>query len=157
MMFHVIDDADFVREFVVGVIKEHGYESISFSCPEEYIDFVNSPDYKNPIAVLTDVTMPKMSGYQMMDIVSKLKSDLKFIIMTGEPEIRSEFIDRACMYLGKPFSPESLIKVIDSLIRCHVFSPSDEHGCDSADHRNIFPIEEDSCPHRCNDCSTDCS
>ena len=156
-MFHIVDDTDSVREVVIAMLKHHGYETISFGCPKEYISFVSSPGFSNPIAVFTDVTMPAMTGYEMMAIVSELRSELRFVVMTAEPEIRSEHATKACMYLAKPFTLASLLKVVGSLIQCHASSPSDEHGCSSVDNRQQFPIENWSCPHRCEDCSSDCS
>ena len=155
-MFHVVDDEDFVREVVVEMLNEHGYDARSFACPKDYIDFVDSSDFKNPIAVFTDVSMPAMSGYEMINIVSKLKQGLKFVVMTGEPEIQSEYMNKACMYLGKPFSWESFVGVVDSMIRCHAFEPASDHGCTN-DQREMFHIEDWSCPHKCNDCPSDSS
>lgn len=158
-MFHIVDDEEFISELVEEIIQDHGYDTMSFNCPEEYIGFVKSPEYKAPIAVFTDVTMPAMNGYEMLDVISQHAPDLKFAVMTGECEIRSEHIHKACMYLKKPFAPESLIKVLDSLIRCHASSPSDDHGCTSAnvDNRKMFPIENWSCPHTGGDCASDCA
>jgi len=152
-MFHVIDDTDSIREVVKTMLERQGYETISFGCPKEYINFVGSPEFRDPVAAFTDVTMPEINGYELMDIVSRLKPELKFVIMTAEPEIRSEHTNRACMYLGKPFRMGDLIKVVESLIRCHVFSPADDHGCKNVDGRHLFPIENWSCPHGCKDCS----
>lgn len=156
-MFHIVEDADFVSELVEAIIQDHGHETMSFNCPEDYISFINSSDFKNPVAVFTDITMPGINGYEMMNVVSEIKPDLKFVVMTSEPKIRSEYIDKACMYLGKPFTPDNLIKVVDSLLRCHAFSPADDHGCTSVDNREVFPIESWFCPQRCGDCSSDCS
>jgi len=152
-MFHVVDDTDSVREVVTTMLERQGYETISFGHPKDYINFVDSPEFRDPVAVFTDVTMPEINGYELMDIVSRLKPELKFVIMTAEPEIRSEHANGACMYLGKPFRLDGLIKVVDSLIRCHAFSPADDHGCENVDDRQLFPIENWCCPHSCKDCS----
>jgi len=156
-MFHIIDDEDFVCDVITEIIEDHGYEAIAFGSPTDYISFVNSADFRTPIAVLTDVNMPAMNGYEMIDAVSKIRSGLKFVIMTAEYAIRSVDTDKACMFLGKPFNPDNLLKMLDSLIQCHSFLPADDHGCISADHREMFPIENWSCPHNNRDCSSDCS
>jgi len=155
-MFHIVDDMDFIWKKITAILKEHGYEAISFGCPKDYISFVNSPDFRNPIAVFTDVTLPGITGYEMINIASELKPDLKFVITAGGPKVRSEYIDRACMYLARPFTPDHLMEVVDSLIQCHDSFPSESHGCSSVDNRRILPIENWSCPLRSKNCSSDC-
>jgi len=139
------------------MLKQQGYEAISFGCPKDYLSFVNSPDFSNPIAVFTDVGMPAMTGYEMIGIVSELKPGLKFVVMTGEPEIRSEHVNKACMYLAKPFTLASLLKVLRSIIQCHDFSPDYDHRCTSADNRRLFPIKSWSCPQKSKGCPSNCS
>lgn len=156
-MFHIVDDAEFVSEVTAEIIKDHGYKAICFRRPDDYISFVNSSDFLNPVAIFTEMSMPVMNGYKMMNIVSELKPDSRFVIMTGEPKIRSEYIGKACMYLNKPVHPDKLIQVIDTLVRCHTFSPTDGHECTALDNRKILPIENWSCPLRCNDGSSACS
>jgi len=154
-MFHVVEDTECIRNLVEVIIQRHGFETMSFSCSEEYIDFVNSPGYSRPVAVFTDVSMPGKNGYEMMSIVSRLKSGLKFVVMTGEPGIRSEYMNLACMYLGKPFTLANVAEVLSSIFRCHAFSPEEENGCCDSDSRKIFKLDNWSCPHRCSDCSSD--
>ena len=153
LMFHVVDDTDSIREAVKTMLERQGFETISFGHPKDYINFVCSPEFRDPVAVFTDVTMPDMNGYELMDIVSRLKPELKFVVMTAEPEIKSEHANRACMYLDKPFRMGDMIKVVESLVRCHAFSPADDHGCDNIDDRHLFPIKNWSCPHSCKDCA----
>jgi len=153
-MFHVVDDTESICKIVTAMLKHHGHEAISFGCPKDYISFVRSPGFRTPVAVFTDVTMPAMTGYEMMDIVSELRPELRFVVLTAAPEIRAEHANKACMYLAKPFTLASLLKVVGSLIQCHAFSPAYDHRCTSVDNRQIFPIENWSCPHRCEDCSS---
>jgi len=154
-MFHIVDDTNPICKIVTAMLKRLGYETISFGCPEDYISFVNSPGFKDPMAVFTDITMPAMTGYQMMNIISELKPDLRFIVMTAAPEIRSEHAIKACMYLVKPITLKNLTKVVGSLSKCHAFSPTYDHKCTSVDDRRVFPIEGWSCPHRCEEsCSS---
>lgn len=152
-VFHIIDDNSFVRELVSDLIIDLGYKTKVFSCPKDYIDFVSSPDYEKPVGIFTDITMPLMNGYEMINIVSNLVSNLKFVVMTGEPEIHSKYIAKSCMYLGKPFSPESIEKVVEKLITCHNSEPSCKIGCSKHDDRKNFPLTDWTCPNRRKECS----
>jgi FixJ family two-component response regulator len=111
-LFHVVDDNSFIREFLGELLKDLGFETMDFECPQKYINFVNSDDYKRPTAIFTDVTMPIMNGYEMINIVAELIAGIKFVVMTGEPHIRSEYIAKSCMYIGKPFAPQIITGVV---------------------------------------------
>jgi len=145
-MFHIVDGEEFICDVMIDFLAEVDCKAIAFSSPTEYSHFVSSPGYKKPIAVFTDVQMPAMNGYEMINAVSKLAPDLKFVVISGAPEIRSEYMDKACMYLGKPFDLKTLIQVVENLMRCHVFSSADYHRCISIDNQKVFPLKNWACP-----------
>ena len=153
-MFHIIDDQAYIHEFVSEMLSDLGHESLTFLCPQEYIDFVSGPDFKKPVGVFSDINMPVMNGYEMMKVINGLVPGMRFVVMTGEFGIRSEYAALSCMFLAKPFSHEKVINIVDSLIRCHVFSPGDENRCDQVDDRKKIQIENWSCPNSCDHCST---
>jgi FixJ family two-component response regulator len=154
-MFHIVDDADFVRRWVASAVHEHGYASQSFDSPDSYLEFVSSDTYEKPIAVFVDVNLPVMSGYDMIHAVSEQRPGLKFVIMTGEPGVRSLYNDMACMYLAKPFESADIAKILDSIMRCHAFAPADDHRCTNVDDRSLFPVDNWSCPHQCKSSQSD--
>lgn len=156
-MFHVVDDEDYVRELVTAMLERQGYETMAFGSPTDYIHFVKSSDFSDPVGVFIDVKMPVMAGYELMNIVTKYRPGLKFVVMTAGPEISPEYATKACMYLGKPFRMDTLIKIADSLTRCHASAPSDSHGCANVDDRKMFPTENWSCPYMSDDCPSVCS
>lgn len=153
-MFHIVDDANFIRSWVSETIREHGYASQAFNSPDSYLEFANSSDYTKPIAVFVDINLPVMNGYDMISAVSERQPGLKFVVMTGEPGIRSSHADMACMFLAKPFGTCDIANVLNSVIRCHAFSPAGDHGCTKVDDRKMFPVERWACPHQCASCHT---
>ena len=152
-MFHIIDDNGFIREIMFEILKDFGHQAIAFACPKAYIEFVKQSDYKKPVAIFTDVSMPLMNGYEMINIVSGLAAGSRFIVMTGESGFHSEYIDKSCMYLAKPFSPGTFKEVVDTLIACHRSIPSSHHRCSTVDDRKEFPLTDWSCPNICTECS----
>jgi len=147
-MFHIVEDIDYLRELVNSYLAHFGYKTMQFCSAEEYIAFVKSGEYDSPIAVFTDISMSGMDGYKMIGLLSRLKPKLKFVVMTGECSVHSKYIGKACMFLSKPFSSKDFLEVVNSLVRCHICSPSDEHGCRKSDHRKKFPINDWQCPHQ---------
>lgn len=153
-MFHIVDDNSFIREFLGELLKDLGFETMDFECPQKYINFVNSDDYKRPTAIFTDVTMPIMNGYEMINIVAELIAGIKFVVMTGEPHIRSEYIAKSCMYIGKPFAPQIITGVVAKLVDCHHSGPSCQSWCNKMDDHKLFPLHECTCPHAGKDVSS---
>jgi len=144
-MFHVIDDTEFFCELVKMIVEDHGYRAKSFECSEAYIEFVNSAAFASPIAVFTDVNMPGMNGYEMMSVVSRLKSGLKFVVMTTEANIRTGYMDNPCIHLSKPFTAGNLVKVIESLIQSHNCSSANDYERNSVDDLTTFLMAKPSC------------
>lgn len=114
-MFHVIDDMKFVSEVISEIIRKLGYDALEFNSAEDYIAYTESPDYINPKAVFTDIIMPSVNGYEMIDTVSRRRPDLTFVIMFESAAVRQN--RRACrhMHLAKPFRFDDIREVIDAL------------------------------------------
>jgi two-component system response regulator YesN len=143
---HIIEDTTFIRELLSEIIEQSGYHTHCFKDPSEYIAHTESPDFATPLAVFSDVTMPYMNGYEMISRVKPRMPTTKFVIVTGEVDIRSEYQNLACMYLRKPFFPEAVHTVLNNLSRCHRCGASSDIGCSSVDHRDHFKLEQWSCP-----------
>jgi len=129
------------------MLKSFGHRTRAFSDPKAYLDYIASEDFERPSAVFTDVSMPVMNGYAMMRAVKARLPDMRFVIMTGEPGLYEENKEDACMYLHKPFRPDSLQQVIDKLALCTSTTPSNHHGCCHADERHGFQLQAWVCPH----------
>lgn len=145
-LFHIIDDQPFIHEFVAAVLEDIGYKSFTFSSPEEYLDHLGMPTFKKPLAVITDISMPGMSGYEMIERISEQIPDMRFIIMTGNPSYPPNHKWTGCMYLAKPFSSKGLTEVVSKVLLCESTAPSCRHGCGDTGDRNIFDLPDWQCP-----------
>ncbi|MDX8387352.1 MAG: response regulator [Ghiorsea sp.] len=116
-MFHIIDDTTFVCDLLTDILRSQGFEARVFHSPDAYIKYISSVDFEEPSGVFTDINMPYMSGYEMMDIVSIIRPNLNFAIMTSDLNIRSGYVDNTDFYLAKPFRLAEVVKVIDALLK----------------------------------------
>ncbi len=146
-MFHIVDDHSCIGEMLSELLEDLGHASLVFSCPQEYIHYVNSSDYKAPIATFTDISMPGMTGYDMIGILSKKNPAKKFIVMTSEPEIEHRHKGRGCIYLVKPFNFERLYEAVNTLTRCSRSGPGEGFRCETLGDHPCFAIDEWKCPH----------
>lgn len=155
MMFHIVDDEEDIREVIAGLVGLMGYESKSFASPFDYLEYVKSDDFTVPYALLTDVQMPKMNGYEMLNEVRKLYPEIRTAIISGFPKYEGEAKARSCAFLNKPIVIEEFEHIIESFVRCHDDGPNAEvYGCGSPERHEEFNIEAWSCPHasRCGKC-----
>lgn len=147
-MFHVVDDDAAVRETYADLLMALGYQVKVFATPRSYLDFVRSPEFVMPLATITNVGMPGMNGYEMMQEVHAFQPMLKFVVATGSPPlIDHAYKSKACMYLNKPFHIDTLKSITDKLSRCIAHGASREIGCAGCDHRDRFHLDDWSCPH----------
>lgn len=99
-------------------LKARGYQTESCTMAQEAIDILNNdPDFK---AVLMDMMMPEMDGYQAIGIIKKTPSisHIPVIAVTAQamPEDRQKCIDAGAHdYVSKPIDVDQLIIAIEKL------------------------------------------
>jgi DNA-binding response OmpR family regulator len=76
--------------------------------------------YKDEIAaVILDVSLPKLSGWEAFLIMKTIQPKVKTIFATGyiRPEERSEMISQgACLIIQKPYLPTELLEELRGVI-----------------------------------------
>jgi CheY-like chemotaxis protein len=109
----VIDDEDLVRDVVVRMIEDLGYIAIGAADGIIGIEIVES----QPVdAVLVDLTMPRMSGADVVAQLRRRKPELPIVLCTGYDRDRRGPV-AADAYLPKPFRIEALEETLARLIR----------------------------------------
>jgi len=119
-MFHFVDDEKPLRELLEVIISEAGYSVRCFDFAEQYLQFLHSSEFEEPVAVLSDVKMPGMSGYEMAVEIRKTHPLLKIALITGysDDEHHQFAASQLCYTVIKPFHPRKLILLLDSLVAC---------------------------------------
>ncbi len=146
IMFHLIEDDTCIRELLVELIQDFGDKAMEFSSPGDYLNYVDSGAYAKPTAIITDIHMPEMSGYEMMGKVLERFPDINFAVISGEPNISSRYKGLACMYLVKPFHPEVIQEMLNKFSRCKSEGASTEIGCSEFGDREAFDVLNCMCP-----------
>jgi PAS domain S-box-containing protein len=106
----VVDDEPAVAAFLSNALARFGYQTTTFTSAEAALDHLR--DGVEPYdMVLTDVTMPRMSGEELLREVQRLRPALPIVICTGysasmTPERAYEL--GAAGYLAKPLSVSEL-------------------------------------------------
>ncbi|MBA2664835.1 MAG: response regulator [Bradymonadaceae bacterium] len=110
----IVDDQHDLRDFAALVLTEYDYLVLNAPSPEEAITMCEN--HRGPIdLVVTDVTMPGMSGRELVERLQTLHPKLKVLYMSGhdrEVVCRERGIDIETSFLEKPFTPERLAKMV---------------------------------------------
>src|SRR5438445_4914105 len=109
----ILDDDPAHLEILSAVIADLGYEAVPTSNPEEALKLVKSGHCR---MVRADVQMPRMDGYECLDLVSRSDPGVRVILMSGVYTLDSalEAIRRgASDFMPKPIDRVRLKKSLD--------------------------------------------
>jgi CheY-like chemotaxis protein len=107
----VIDDEDLVRDVVARMIEDLGYSALTACDGASGLEVLAT---KTVDAVLVDLTMPRMSGADVVATLRKTRPSLPVILCTGFDRDRRGHVE-ADAYLPKPFRIEALEKTLASI------------------------------------------
>lgn len=114
----LVDDEPQVMQVTSELLQSLGYKVTSrVSATDALKDFRENPDSFD--LLLTDLTMPKLTGVELCAEVKKIRPDLPTILFTGYSEkVSKESTDKAGIddYCKKPVSLKELSQVVGRLI-----------------------------------------
>lgn len=113
----VVEDDSDVREFVVSVLQELGYEPIAADNADSARALL-AEDGEISI-MLTDVVMPGDNGRQLFDQVKDSRPDLAVLFMTGYTRnaiVHNGVLDAGVRLISKPFTIEELSRELHAAV-----------------------------------------
>ena len=117
----VVDDSPSVRRVVGNMLKANGWEVQTARDGMEALDVIAR---QTPAAVLLDIEMPRMDGYELMATVRSQDQykHLPLIVLTSRAATKHQ--TRAVQlgadaYVVKPYQDEELLNTIATLVRAH--------------------------------------
>lgn len=115
MIFHVIDDQPIICEYISELLHTFGHEALVYNSPVEYLNFLKDDEYISPAAVISDLTMPLMGGYEMIKRVQMKYPNQRFVIISGKPNLQDEYKNSSFIFLNKPFGIKQFEAVLVAL------------------------------------------
>jgi FixJ family two-component response regulator len=109
----LVDDDPGMLKGVQRLLREHGYDSMSFSSADA---FQKHDDFDQAICVVLDINLNDDSGIEVRHRLKAAGISLPVIYITGmdNPGTRMAAIESGCLaYLTKPFAAKSLIEPIE--------------------------------------------
>jgi FixJ family two-component response regulator len=111
-----VEDDEFVREAIVDLIRAVGWEALSFDSAEALLD---SGVARRTRCLISDVTMPGMSGIEMHAYLSATGYSPPTIFITGHPSAHDEastLASGALAYLPKPVDSNVILAIVQQVI-----------------------------------------
>jgi len=114
----VVDDSPSVRRVVGGMLKQNGWE---VQMARDGVEALEMITYEPPAAVLLDIEMPRMDGYELISTVRAQEQfrTLPLVVLTSRAAAKHQ--QRALQlgangYVVKPYQDEELLNLLNSLV-----------------------------------------
>ncbi len=119
----IVDDEELARQAVRHECRRHPELSVIAECSNGF-EAVKAIIEKRPSIVFLDIQMPKLSGFEVLEVVEPGFS-VVFVTAHDEHAIRA-FDANAVDYLLKPFSPERFDRAVERAVERLRLGTTDE-------------------------------
>jgi FixJ family two-component response regulator len=110
----VVDDDPRLLESLEDLLESDGYAVRSFPSATA----LTAVGLSGFDLLITDVGMPGLDGFELRDLVNKVRPDLPVFLITGRHEIASQIRARAVeSFFCKPFDGKVLLAAIAKTLR----------------------------------------
>jgi len=113
----VVDDEKALRDLAYDILSTHGYHVICAESAGKALEILETETFD---LLLTDIIMPKMNGYQLVEIVNEKYPELKILFASGFADNRHEDMNEENSIknlLQKPYNSNSLLQKISELLK----------------------------------------
>ena len=112
-LIYLVDDEPLLLDLAETTLSPGGYKVKKFLDPEEALESFIEARAK-PTLLITDYSMGKMNGLELVEKCRAVKPDLKSILISGtagaEIVLGSDVkVDR---FVGKPYQPANLVELV---------------------------------------------
>jgi FixJ family two-component response regulator len=113
----IVDDDESMLRAVLALLRSAGYEAQGFPSAE---DFLASGMAPSSACVITDIQMPGLSGFALMDQLVARQLTVPVIMITArhDPGLEGRALaSGAACFLRKPFEADALIGCLESALK----------------------------------------
>ena len=114
----IVEDEMIVRKLAKHILETNGYQVLEAAADSEAVEICEQPENSIDL-LLTDVVMPRLNGWRLVEQIANLRPQLKVLFMSGyaaEEVVRRGVSADNMNFLAKPFSPDQLINKVCEII-----------------------------------------
>lgn len=110
----IVDDEELLLTMGDMVLSSFGYKVLTAGNGRQALDLLATEDAKDIDLVVTDLVMPHMDGYALIENLKQEKPDLKIICTSGN--FRPSNQELGITYLQKPFDSMDLARAVKKVL-----------------------------------------
>jgi twitching motility two-component system response regulator PilG len=110
-----IDDSPVIRTIIEHTLARVGVRAITFADGMSAMRALQESQAPVPDLLLLDVDLPRMSGYEVADLLRGAYRDVPVIMLSGHDGLLAKMRGRlvgAHDFIGKPFKPGDLAALV---------------------------------------------
>ncbi len=112
----VVDDEPFSRQILSAWLRIKNFHVIEADGGRQAMERIvrDKPDI-----VISDMVMPEMDGFQLLEESRPIRADAPFLMISGYPSASAAVKAMKCGaadYLAKPFTPEELTRRVNQAL-----------------------------------------
>ncbi len=114
----VVEDDESVRGIAVGILNHYGYHVLQAANGGDALAIHRNFDGRIDL-VVCDLMMPGMSGTELVQQLKHSSPQLKILYVSGyagESIRKEEFLGRGARFVPKPYTPETLLRMVRELL-----------------------------------------
>jgi DNA-binding NtrC family response regulator len=109
----VVDDEEVIEEMIEALVEAHGCAHVSFNNPAEALNHYEENSRKITL-MITDLTMPSLSGAGLIRKVLEINPKLPIILVTGysNEQVPADIPPLVRRIVPKPFTKSELLDAV---------------------------------------------
>ena len=114
----IVDDEESLSKLLGDMLNIYGYQCTCFSSSNKaLIEFSQSPEKFD--LIISDQTMPELTGLEMIKKMREIRADIPAIIATGYSDSINDSIakENNIELLSKPLPQEILLKTVNNIFK----------------------------------------
>ena len=117
-LVYVVDDELVLLELADSILGAEGYQLEKFQSSDLALKAFLAAETK-PALLITDFSLGAMNGLELIAQCQRIQPQLKTILVTGslKADVYSRFDVKADEFLGKPYRPEQLANLVQTLMK----------------------------------------
>jgi DNA-binding NtrC family response regulator len=113
----VVDDERLIAESLAEILRGEGYLAIAVTDGAAAVKWA---EFLRPDAIISDVAMPGLDGFEVAKQVRELAPDCRIILFSGHGGILDKMADMPCKgndfeFIAKPVKPEIILTMLGDL------------------------------------------
>ncbi len=119
----VVDDESSIRLLLSDILSSEGFEVTEAKDGQESLEKMEQTHFD---LVITDIRMPRLDGFAMLDRMEKAGRKEKVIIMTANPSEQTlsyEKMTRVITQIHKPFRIDNFIQLVTAATNSTAYPP----------------------------------